>query len=131
MARGFEVGNVTLNTLDEVSSVPLTSADLLAAASHKDPSVREVIAARPDVPLGAMIVLGQDKKAPVRAALAANPMMVRSVTVVEVLLQDKDSKVRLALVSNGALPLALLQKIAVTDKGDVRAAAIQMLASRS
>src|SRR5680860_377079 len=70
-----------------------SALELINLASSRDASIRESVAARPDAPISALIVLAQDSKSKVRRALAANSAVARAVSVQGMLAADKDSDV--------------------------------------
>ena len=100
-----------------------SGSELFNLATSRDPKIRESLAARPDAPLSVLIQLAQDSKSDVRKALAANPAVGSSVSVLSILSNDKDSDVVLALVANPATPLATLRVLADQGKKSVRRAA--------
>ncbi|MBC7298531.1 MAG: hypothetical protein H5T82_06525, partial [Demequina sp.] len=70
-----------------------SALELINLASSRDVSIREGVAARPDAPIGALILLAQDPKAKVRRALAANAAVARAESVQGMLVGDRDSDV--------------------------------------
>lgn len=107
-----------------------SAAELINLASSRDASIRESVAARPDAPIGALIVLAQDSKSRVRRALAANAAVARAESVQGMLMADKDSDVALALASNPATPDATLRRLLDYGKKSVRTTAKERLARR-
>lgn len=75
----------THSAADQVHQEELSRAsevdgpELLTFAAHRDPSVRAVVAARPDCPVSAFISLGYDHSPEVLEALLANPATPSSV----------------------------------------------------
>ncbi|WP_291380497.1 hypothetical protein [Demequina sp.] len=106
-----------------------SALELINLASSRDVSIREGVAARPDAPIGALILLAQDPKAKVRRALAANAAVARAESVQGMLVGDRDSDVALALASNPATPDATLRRLLNYGKKSVRTVAQQRLAS--
>ena len=80
--------------LDRAKDPDVTGANLLSLAVHAEPSVRAVVAARVDCPVGALISLGHDHRAEVLLALLTNPRTPSS--VVRNLADHRDSKVAMA-----------------------------------
>lgn len=104
-----------------------SALELITLASSRDVSIRESVAARPDAPLGALILLAQDPKAKVRRALAANAAVARAESVQGMLVADKDRDVALALASNPATPEATLRRLLNYGRKSVRTVAQQRL----
>lgn len=105
-----------------------SALELINLASSRDASIRESVAARPDAPISALIVLAQDSKSKVRRALAANSAVARAVSVQGMLAADKDSDVALALAINPATPDETLRSLLDYGKKSVRNAAEERLA---
>ncbi len=106
-----------------------SALELINLASSRDASIRESVAARPDAPISALIVLAQDSKPKVRRALASNSAVARAESVQGLLVADKDTDVALALASNPATPDATLRRLLDYGKKSVRLAAEERLAS--
>lgn len=104
-----------------------SALELINLASSRDASIRESVAARPDAPISALIVLAQDSKSKVRRALASNPAVARAESVQGMLLNDKDTDVALALASNPVTPAATLRRLLDHGKKNVRAVAQERL----
>jgi|SRR5680860_786780 len=104
-----------------------SALELINLASSRDASIRESVAARPDAPISALIVLAQDSKSKVRRALAANSAVARAVSVQGMLAADKDSDVVLALAINPATPDETLRSLLDHGKKSVRNAAEERL----
>lgn len=104
-----------------------SALELINLASSRDASIRESVAARPDAPISALIVLAQDSKSKVRRALAANSAVARAESVQGMLVTDKDSDVVLALAFNPATPVATLRRLLDHGKKSVRNAAQERL----
>ncbi|HZJ39801.1 MAG TPA: hypothetical protein VFD20_02470 [Demequina sp.] len=104
-----------------------SALELINLASSRDASIRESVAARPDAPISALIVLAQDSKSKVRRALAANSAVARAVSVQGMLAADKDSDVVLALAINPATPDETLRRLLDHGKKSVRNAAEERL----
>ncbi len=108
-----------------------SALELINLASSRDVSIRESVAARPDAPISALILLAQDSKSKVRRVLAANSAVARAVSVQGMLVADKDSDVALALAFNPATPDATLRLLLDYGKKSVRNAAEERLRSAS
>ncbi len=104
-----------------------SALELINLASSRDASIRESVAARPDAPISALIVLAQDSKSKVRRALAANSAVARAVSVQGMLATDKDSDVALLLAMNPATPDETLRRLLDYGKKSVRNAAEERL----
>ena len=108
-----------------------SALELINLASSRDAIIRESVAARPDAPISALIVLAQDSKSKVRRALAANSAIARVESVQAMLVVDKDSGVALALATNPATPDAALRLLLNYGKKSVRNAAKERLSATS
>lgn len=106
-----------------------SALELINLASSRDASIRQSVAARPDAPISALIVLAQDPKSKVRQALAANSAVARAESVQGMLIADKDADVALALVANPATPQAALLRLLEHGKKSVRNAAQERLSN--
>lgn len=104
-----------------------SALELINLASSRDASIRESVAARPDAPISALIVLAQDPKSKVRRALASNAAVARAESVQGMLVTDKDADVALALAANPATPHAALLRLLEHGKKSVRKAAQERL----
>jgi len=69
-------------------------ADLVALAMHKSDDVRAAVAGRQDCPMATMLVLAQDKDSGVLDALVQNPGA--SLTVLQMLADSRRGSVRAA-----------------------------------
>lgn len=100
-----------------------SSAELLSLSTAKDAKIRESLAARTDAPVSVLILLAQDSKSGVRAALAANSAVGVASSVLAILAGDKDADVVLALVANAATPVDTVRALLDHGKKNVRRAA--------
>lgn len=69
----------------------ITGPELLTYAAHQDPTVRAVVASRPDCPVSAFISLGYDHAREVLLALLANP--ATPATVIRRLADHRDPEI--------------------------------------
>ncbi len=106
-----------------------SAIELIDLASSRDVAIRESVAARPDAPISALIVLAQDSKSQVRLALAANAAVARAESVQGMLAADKDSGVALALAANSATSAATLGGLLGHRKRNVRNMARERLSA--
>ncbi|WP_062524558.1 hypothetical protein [Demequina rhizosphaerae] len=90
---------------------------VIALAQHREPAVREAVAARPDCPLGMQASLAHDRRASVRVALASGPGLAGSIA--GVLAQDRELSVLKALARNAATPRPVLERLAAHRRDDV------------
>ncbi len=97
-------------------------------ASCREIAVREVVARRPDCPMGLLATLAHDARSEVRAGVAGNPRITQAVA--EHLVADKDPRVLKALSRNHAIPVGLVQRLASHKKDDVRRVALRQLQER-
>ncbi|WP_291379971.1 hypothetical protein [Demequina sp.] len=105
-----------------------SALELINLASSRDASIRESVAARPDAPISALIVLAQDSKSKVRVALASNQAVARVESVLGMLVADKDADVGIALATNPAAPTETVRRLLDHGKKSVRNAAAERLA---
>jgi hypothetical protein len=94
------------------ASGELTGDEYMNLVRSKDVSARIAAASRPDAPLGALIAFTQDQKPEVRTAVASNPGIGRTTTVIARLSDDKSIDVVRALIDNPAVPHEAIEKIA-------------------
>jgi hypothetical protein len=97
-------------------------------AQSKNAMVREIIAAREDLPLGLMVTLAHDGSEDVRAAIAGNPSATS--VILEHLAADRSTAVLVALIENPCLNSELLEAMLFHKRPDVRRAAADRLDSR-
>ncbi|MDN4475056.1 hypothetical protein QQX09_04190 [Demequina sp. SYSU T00192] len=95
----------------------LSRERVIALAQHREPAVREAVAARPDCPLGMQATLAHDRRTSVRVALASGPGLAGSIA--SVLAQDRELSVLKALARNAATPRAVLGRLAEHRREDV------------
>ena len=98
----------------------LSGDEYMALVQSKDLSARIAAAGRLDAPMGALIAFAQDSKAEVRVAVASNPGIGRTTTVIAHLASDKNSEVVKALVDNDLVPREAVEKIATDGPRAVR-----------
>lgn len=110
------------------ASGELTGDEYMDIVQSKDVAARVAAAGRPDAPLGALIAFTQDPKQEVRAAVASNPGIGRTTTVIAQLAEDKSIDVVKALVDNPAVPHETVEKIAADGSKAARAYAQEKLA---
>ena len=103
------------------SSGELTGDEYMDLVKSKDVSARVAAAGRADAPLGALIAFAQDPKTEVRVAVASNPGIGRTTTVIAHLADDKSMDVVRALVDNPGVPHEAIEKIAADGPKAVRA----------
>ncbi len=108
------IGRTTVNESSEAGSVSggLTGDEYMTLVRSKDVSARVAAAGRFDAPLGALIAFTQDSKTEVRVAVATNPGIGRTATVIAQLSDDKSIEVVRALIDNPAVPHETIEKIA-------------------
>lgn len=114
-------------TEEHVASGELTSDEYMVLVQSKDVSARAAAASRSDAPLGALIAFTQDPKPEVRAAVASNPGIGRTTTVVARLAEDKSLDVVKALIDNPAVSHETVEKIATDGARAARAYAQERL----
>lgn len=112
----------------EASAAGTSLARLQKLATFRDESIRTLVARRVDCPIGLLATLAFDRSSDVRAGVAGNPRITEPVA--EHLARDRDPKVVKALARNHAIDLALLQRLAVHRKEDVRRVASRNLDER-
>ncbi len=110
----------------EARSDGLARERLFALADHREPAVREAIAARPDCPLGMQATLAHDRKASVRVALASGAGLAGAIA--GVLVADRDLAVLKALARNAATPRGVLERLAGHRREEVSRLARRALA---
>jgi len=111
-------------TMAEARHPGTTRERLHELGSSADPVIREVVASRPDCPLGLLIQFATDDSHEVRRALARNPA---ALPVIDQLATDRHRDVLKALIANPALPRATLLSLASHKRRDVRNAALERL----
>lgn len=99
-----------------------SAAEFLGLAASRDVKIRESVAARSDAPMSVLIHLALDSKTSVRVALASNPVIATMVSVIDLLAQDKDMDVLMALLSNNAISSARVAQLREHSKKRVRQA---------
>lgn len=112
----------------EASDVDTPLARLQQLALCKEIAVREVIARRPDCPMGLLATLAHDSRSEVRAGAAGNPRIAQAVA--DHLAKDKDPRVVKALARNHAIPLELLQSLSLHKREEVRRVAGRQMSER-
>ncbi len=108
------------------ADTPLNRLQKLATC--KDSEVRTVVARRADCPMGLLASLAFDHDSDVRAGVAGNPRITEAVSTH--LARDRDAKVVKALARNHAIGLALLERLTMHKKDDVRRVASRNLDER-
>jgi hypothetical protein len=98
----------------------LTGDDYMARVQSKDVAARIDAASRVDAPLGALLAFAQDSKVEVRIAVASNPGIGRTTTVMAHLADDKSPEVVRALVDNPTVTRDVIEKVAVSGPKTVR-----------
>jgi hypothetical protein len=121
MARGFASADGASEEVSEAARDVLHKTRVIVLGQSKNKLVREIVAGRPDCPLGILITLTHDRVPDVRAAVAGNP--IASSSILEHLADDKSVEVILALVDNPALSPELLERLAFHRRPEVRAQA--------
>lgn len=108
------IGRTTVTDSPETraASGELTGDEYMDLVRSKDVSARVAAAGRADAPLGALIAFTQDPKPEVRAAVASNPGIGRTTTVIARLADDKNIDVVRALIDNPSVPHEAVEKIA-------------------
>ena len=106
-----------------------SALELITLASSRDVSIRESVAARPDAPISALILLAQDSKSKVRRVLAANSAVARAESVQGMLVADRDTDVGLALALNPVTSDATLRRLLDHGRKSVRNVAQERLTS--
>lgn len=119
---------VTDGTEARAASGTLTGDEYMDFVRSKDVSARVAAAGRADAPLGALIAFTQDSKSEVRAAVASNPGIGRTTTVITRLADDKSMDVLRALIDNPSVPHEALEKIAADGPKAARSYALARLA---
>ena len=115
---GQEGGRTPSPDWHEASGAELPRSRFLALAHHKDPTVREALARRPDCPMGVLASLAHDGRAAVRVAAASNTSANRA--VLEHLALDRDTAVLKAVARNAATPGDVLDGLCAHRRDDVR-----------
>jgi hypothetical protein len=128
MARGYGYADGASPEVDEARRPYLHRATLMLHAQSKNAMVREIIAAREDLPLGLMVTLAHDSSDDVRAAIAGNPSATP--VILEHLAADRSTAVLIALIENPCLTSDLLEAMLFHKRPDVRRAAADRLDSR-
>ncbi len=118
MARGFTAAPGSNPDVERALAADLPRADIIEMSNHKNPLVRENIAARADCPLGAMSGLVHDRKVEVRGALAANPSLPHSLQLF--LAQDGKDPVVVALAGNPSLAKDVRDVLVLHRSAEVR-----------
>ncbi|WP_156164977.1 hypothetical protein [Demequina silvatica] len=101
----------------EARSDGLPRERLFVLVEHREPAVREAIAARPDCPLGMQATLAHDRRASVRVALASGAGLAGAIA--GVLALDRDLSVLKALARNSATPRTVLERLAAHRREEV------------
>lgn len=114
------IGRTTDSPVAGVASGALTGDEYMILVRSKDVSARVAAAGRFDAPLGALIAFTQDSKTEVRVAVAANPGIGRTSTVISQLSEDKSIEVVRALIDNPAVPHETVEKIAADGSRSAR-----------
>ncbi len=127
MARGFGTAEKANNDAARAVESALSTEQMVTLAASKDMRVRELLATRPDLPMGVMITLAQDDKPSVRTELAKNASVVRVPSVLDNLARDRSDAVALALVQNPAVSLDTMEVVASVRRGAVKAEALRRL----
>lgn len=125
MARGFNYAAGASDEVDAARNPDLDKVALQTMGHSRNAYVREIIAGRPDCPLGLMVTLAHDYVPDVRVAVAGNASALQS--VMEYLARDKHTGVVTALVANPSLPLHVLSDLALHKRREVREAALTRL----
>jgi hypothetical protein len=95
-----------------VTSGDLSGDEYMALVRSKDVAARIAAAGRIDAPLGALLAFAQDVKPEVRVAVASNPGIGRTTTVIAHLANDRNADVVRALVDNPEVPREAVEQIA-------------------
>lgn len=127
MTIGFGPASSARVQLAHAARENLLPAEVAALAQSRHRAVRELVAARTDVPLGVLAALANDTCHQVRAAVAANSRAARA--VIEHLGADHHVEVARGLVRNDAAPREVLAVLASHRRADVREAAVSRLAA--
>ncbi|WP_152649753.1 hypothetical protein [Demequina oxidasica] len=127
MARGFSYAPGASPEVLEATSGQLTRERLLELGASSNKLVREAVAGRADCPLGMLVTLAHDHAAPVRVAVAANPIASR--TVMAYLSADRSPDVLISLLTNPNLSPDLLEDLSLHRRSSVRSAAASRLNS--
>lgn len=125
VARGFNYAPGASAEVLEAQADDVSRERLLALGGSSNKLAREIVAARPDCPMGLLVTLAHDHVVPVRVAVAANPVALRTVMVY--LSADRNTDVVLALLTNPSLPADVLDELAFHRKTAVRTAAATRL----
>ncbi|WP_159449151.1 hypothetical protein [Demequina sp. NBRC 110055] len=108
----------------------LTDHELATLARSDEAMVRAAVAERPGTPLTTLLKLCRDESATVRAGLARNPRPDMLPQIHEDLAADKVVEVVLALISNPAVPDALIARLGRQFHKEYSAAARERLSSK-
>lgn len=125
MARGFGYAPGASPEVDDARAPGLHRATLAMHAQSKNALVREVVAAREDLPFGLMVTLAHDRSVEVRRAVASNPTAVAA--VLDHLAGDRDPSVVTAVVTNPSLPAPVLERLVFHKNAAVRRSAAHRL----
>jgi hypothetical protein len=128
MARGFAYADGASREVDEASRPIMHRATVVMHAQSRNALVREIIARRPDLPIGLTVTLAHDASEDVRAAIAGNPVVAQA--VLEHLATDRSVSVLIALVSNPSLGPGSLGALLFHTRPEVRRASADRLDSR-
>ena len=116
----------SLNDLD----AQMSDHELAALARSEEAMIRAAVAERPGTPLTTLLKLCRDESATVRAGLARNPRPDMLPQIHEDLAADKVVEVVFALISNPAVPDALIAKLGRQFHKEYSPAARERLASK-
>jgi len=105
----------------------LSDHELAQLAHSEEAKVRAAVAERVDTPLTTLVRLSTDVAPAVRAGVARNQRIDIPLELREDLAQDKSTEVVFALISNPAVPNALIGKLARSRHREIAAAARKRL----
>ena len=120
MGRGFAEGSKRVARMNLAAADVLDRETFHDLVSDADPLVRAAAAGRPDLSVALMAMLANDTRAPVRAALAANPAIFRAEAALTALLADSATVVAEGLVENPETPRWVLEKLVFHRRRPVR-----------
>lgn len=123
MSRGYHAARKQAEIADHALHDPMTAEQLRDIAGHGTVIERAALAERPDLPLAVMSALVEDSRKAVRIALAHNPAIFRSPSIVELLIGERDPEVLAAIAANPAADEGTLRALAQHRNREVRHAA--------
>ena len=103
----------------------MTSEQMVELAKSRDTALRAAVAGRSDCPVGVLASLVHDGKPEVRRAIAGSPRL--SMALSQVLENDKDSTVLLALLGNPLVDVAVIGHLSASRHPDVSLEAVRIL----